>query len=343
MVMVLPGCNPFGDLWTDKAGSDASLVEEGSNADGKGEDLRNSSLQGESLQGEPLVEFDGVVVATMDDLDENLALVMQANPALKDVLAYLPAEQQEQIMDQLVEAIAMEKLMRRWVDESGISRTAEYREMTRRAHEALDKDLASRAFETEIVKNIKISDEEARNFYAMNRTDPLFQRAPFTTQMGGIKAESIEADSPEQAKELVADAQTEAFAEVAERAGKEVKDYGLVGPMSFINEAIKTAIVKAGEGALPTTFDVDVNGTPFVIHVVSKQETEYAPFSQVKDAVIQVMTGKRATDMYIKKIEQLKNAYKMKVHKDSVKKRQREALEAPSKDKVAKPPAGTSV
>ena len=233
--------------------------------------------------------------------------------------------------------------MRRWVDESGVSKTVEYQKTARRAYDTLDRDLAMRAFEAELLKDITISDEEARNFYAMNRkADPVFGRPPFTTQMGGVKAESIEADSQQEAKELVVDAQTEAFADVAEGAGKEVKDYDLVGPMSFINQTIKNAIIKAGDEKLPAVFDVDVDGTYYVVHVISKQETEYAPFSQVKDAVIHVMTGKRFTDMYMKKIEGLKGTYKLKIHNDYLKKRQLKALAKPTGDTPQKASEGTA-
>ena len=260
-------------------------------------------------------------MCSSDLYERMLAMIIETQPTLRDMLPYLPENQKEQIYAQLLETIALERIIMRAVEESGIRDREEYKKNARRVHESVDRDLAINAFQNELLKEVALSDEDMRNFYDANRsTDALFQRPPFVTTMGGVKAEAFEVKSQKIARELADKARSSGFSAVARELKKKVEDYGLVTQQSMIDRDIKEAIFKVT--SFPKIEIVRAsNGKYFVVSVKSKQETVYADFDAVKDAVKQVMTGKKFNELYQNRIAELKDKYQVVLHKEYLEKR----------------------
>jgi peptidyl-prolyl cis-trans isomerase C len=321
-VALVPGCKPpfgFGEKSTSHAG--CASCDNVPQAEAAQEEAVVIEGVEPGLLKETIVSFEGKPVITGRDYEKNFQMILEAQPALKDMLAYIPQEQQDQMYNQILEALILERVLLRHIKEEGIDRTPEYRKNAQRVHEAVDKDLALRAFESELLKEIVVSDDEARTFYDENKAkDPTLQRPPFLVTPGGIKAQAFEAANEKEAQELAEKARKGNFNQVAKDAKKSVTDYGLVNQQSFIDSEVKSKVL--GTTKFPHIEVVKgSDGKYWVVREQSSQEPKYADFEKVKDAVKQIITGKKFNDLYTKKIEDLRSKYKVEVNKDYLKKR----------------------
>jgi hypothetical protein len=317
-VAMLPACKPF-EWGKGKGGCSCPHEAE--------EELKLEGIEPSALR-ETVVSIEGKPAVTGEDYERSFQIILENQPALKDMLPYIPEEQKDQMFGQLLEGMAMEKLMQRWVKDSGIENQPEYRRNAKRVHEAVDRDLALRAFENELLKEIKISDEEARRYYLENRTtDPMFQRPPFLIAPGGVKAKAIEVSNEKEARDLADKARKSSLAAAAKEIKKQVTDYGLVNPHSFIDADVKSKILET------TNFpSIEVikgsDGKYRVVEVISKQEPKYAePDAHVIEAAKQVLTSKRYSELSAQRLAELKDKYKLEVHKDYIQKRKKKAPE----------------
>ncbi len=337
VVALLPGCNnPFamkketsGCVSCDQHGP---VVEE--------EEVVIAGMSPELLK-EPVVTFGGQTAATGKDYEKNIQLIMEAQPALKDMLPYIPEENQNEMYAQILDAMALEKTMLRWVQESGIDQTPEYRKNAARVHEAVDRDLALRAFENELAKEITVTDDEIKKYYEEKKDkEPAFQRPPFLVTPSGVKAKGIEAANEKEAQELAEKVKQSSIDQVAKDAKKKVTDYGLVNSQSTIDTQVKDKIL--GSKTFPSTDVVKgADGKYRVVAITSKQEAQHADVGQVKDAVKQIITGKKFNELHAKKMEDLKKKYKVEVNKEYLNKR-KQALQPlapaePAEQPVEKP------
>jgi peptidyl-prolyl cis-trans isomerase C len=336
-IALLPGCNwwPFGA----GHGKGCCPAHDHQAAEGqaKEEEIKIEGFDPALLQ-ETVVSFEGKPVVTGRDFEKNLQMIMEAQPAIKDMLPYIPAEQQEHIFGQMLESMALEKLMLRWVKDAGIEESAEYRRNACRVHEAVDRDLALRAFENELVKEVVITDQEAEKFYQDNKTtEAAFQRPPFLITAGGVKAKGIEAKDEKEAKELaekIKQSEKEkggGIASVAKETKKSVVDYGLVNPQSLIDSNIKSHILATMDKPIVEVVRGE-DDKYYVIATQCRQEPKYSDFDQVKDAVKQVLTNKRVNELYAKRIAELKDKYKMEINKSYIQKRPKPAAEPVSEE-----------
>lgn len=321
-IVLLPGCNPFSWVKEKVTGSCSCGCET--------EDVKLEGLDPELLK-EAVVMIDGSTAVTGKDVEAQLKMIFSAQPAFKDMLPYLQKEQRDQIFNQIIESLAMEKIMERWVKESGTDKQEEFAKNAQRVHKAVDHDLRLRAFENEILKGIAASEEDAKNYYNTQRSlEPMFQRPPFASAVGGVKSEGFEVDEKDAAK-LLAKAKTGDFQKVAADAKKAVINFGMVNASSFIDPELRTKILSITK--FPSVELIKgSDGKWRIVKIHSKKETAYAPFEQVKDAVKQVLMQKKFTDAYTKKMAELKNAYKVEVKKEYVAKRE----EAMKKAEAAK-------
>lgn len=321
-IVLLPGCNPFSWVKEKVTGTCSCGCET--------EDVKLEGLDPELLK-EAVVMIDGSTAVTGKDVEAQLKMIFSAQPAFKDMLPYLQKEQRDQIFNQIIESLAMEKIMERWVKESGTDKQEEFAKNAQRVHKAVDHDLRLRAFENEILKGIAASEEDAKNYYNTQRSlEPMFQRPPFASSVGGVKSEGFEVDEKDAAK-LLAKAKTGDFQKVAADAKKAVINFGMVNASSFIDPELRTKILSITK--FPSVELIKgADGKWRIVKIHSKKETAYAPFEQVKDAVKQVLMQKKFTDAYTKKMASLKDAYKVEIKKEYVAKRE----EAMKKAEAAK-------
>ena len=340
-IALLPGC----DLpWTTggKKKEECPLCWHGAQV--ADEEIKVEGIEPGVLK-ETIISFDGKPVATGEEFERNIQMMMEAQPALKDMLPYIPQDQQDQIYTQVLETMGLEKLMQQYNKDSGVAESAEYQKNARRVHEAVDRDLALRAFENEISKQIEVTEDEAKKFYQDNRTsEPIFQRPPFLTKAGGIKAKGFEVATEKEAKDLAEKARKQSFTTVAKDAKKTIVDYGLVNQHSFLDTNVKNEILSATQ--FPTIKVVKGTDNKYrVVDVVSRQEPTYAEPDKVADTAKEVLKGKKFNERSTQKINELKEKYKMQVNKDYVQKRKKPTVAPIVEEPVSIPsaPAPTDV
>ncbi len=308
-IILLPACTGW---FSKEGGCGCSHAEK--------DDLKVEGVNPAALK-ETVISFEGKPVVTGEDYERNFQQIVQGQPALKDMLPYIPEVQQDQMFGQMLESMALEKLMLRWVKDNKLDQEPEYRKNAQRVHEAVDRDLALRAFESELLKEIVITDDEAKKFYDENKaTDQMLPRPPFVVSQGGVKAQGFETANEKEAQDLAAKAKAGDFTQVAKAAKKSISDYGAVNAQSFIDNNVKDKILAATK--FPSIEVVKGTDNKYrVVKIASKSDTKYADYDKVKDALKQTLTGKKFNELYNKKMAELKDKYKVEINKEYVQKR----------------------
>jgi hypothetical protein len=276
------------------------------------------------LDREVLVSFDNKPAVTAADYEKNIQLLSNVQPAFKDMLPFMPADQQDQIFEQIAENLATERIIQEWVKRGGIDKTPEYQENARQVYEAVNRDLAMRAFEQDIIRHITITDEDAQKYYEENKDKlPIFKRAPFVASLGGVRAQTVTAANEKEANDIADKARKSSLAAAAKEAKKTVDDLGLVTTQSTSLEPdvkVKVLAIKK----FPDVIVVKSGKNQWkVIEATARQEPQQAPYDEVKDQVKQILLRDKFTDAYNKKMAELKSEFKVSVNKDYLKKRKR--------------------
>ena len=161
MLMILPSCRVI-DWFKEKISDQCTSCNS----------CTSSSMpMNKELSDEVVVKFGDKVVLTGADFEQNVDLLMQSQAGIKDIIACMSPEQRDQVFENILEGLVNERLISAYIINQGLDKTREYKEQACRAHEAVDRDLAIRAFEREVVKNIAFTDEEANNWYEKNFND----------------------------------------------------------------------------------------------------------------------------------------------------------------------------
>ena len=264
---------------------------------------------------EVVVSFNNKPIVTGAEFEKNIQLLMQAQPAFQQMLPLMNAEQQVQIYNQIAETMAAERMMTEWVKKAGLDKNAEYKANAQQIHEAVDRDLAVRAFQNELVKQITITDEEAENYYRENGDkNPAFKRAPFTAMMGGVKAQGVSFATDKEAKDFAALAKKSDFAKAAQQAKKSVTDFGVVTSQTIaVDNKIKSTILDMKK--FPSTEVVKSADGKFWVVQGLEQPTDFA---SIKENVKEVMMGEKFNELYTKKMGELKSEFNVVVNKNYI-------------------------
>jgi hypothetical protein len=272
-------------------------------------------------KGEVVISFNGKPMVSEEDFQQYFNLLAREQQGLKEVLPMLPREQQEQLYQNLADSMALERLVVEWAKTSGLNDSPDFKAEAQKAHEMLDKQLALQAFQNSLFKEINITDDEARKFYEENKkTDMLFKRPPFVTTPAGVKAQTIVVATEKDAKDLAQKAKAADFNVVAKTANKSVTDLGIVNLQTpNVDAAVKSKLMSIKQ--FPSVEVIKGgDGKYYVVKAVSAQEATYAPFDQVKDRVISIVTERRLADMYAKRMNELKAQYGVVINTEYLKK-----------------------
>lgn len=266
-----------------------------------------------------VILFNGKAVVTKEEFENQLRTLEESQPALKQLLAQWPADQQEQLFAQIAESLAAEQLILKHVETSGMDKTAEYKDNAEKMHKAVERNLKVNMFQNDLVKSVSISDSEAKNFYEENRDkQAVFKRPPFVTSLGGVKAEGFVAANEKEANDLGVKAKKGTFAVVAKEAKKAVTNYGVVNAQST---SVDSAVRMKVSGMKPGSVEV-IKGSDnkwYVVKATGTQQSHYANFDAVKDAVKEVMMSDKVGALYAKTMAELKDTYQVTVDTDYLK------------------------
>lgn len=308
-IFLLPACKPL-DWFKDTSGSDKPHVG----------------------REEVVVTFNGKTMVSGSDFEKNIELLIQAQPIFQQMLPSMPAEQQAQIYNQIAETMAAERMMIEDVKRKGLDKTAEYKNNARQIHDAVDRDLAVRAFQNELIKEISITDAQAEQFYNENRDkNAAFKRPPFTAMAGGVNARGITFPTEQAAKDFLAQAKKSDFTAAAQQANKPITDL-----TNAVDPKIKSAVT--GMKKFPALEVVKSSDNKFWV-VEGKQDGQLAGFAQIKDAVKEVMMGEKFNEVYSKKMADLKSELNVVVNKDYIANRTAKTAPQEVSDDMAQEPA----
>lgn len=279
-----------------------------------------SMTQNAGMQSDVIVTIDGKPLFTSEEFNKYLDIINREQPGIKEMLPMLPVEQQYQVYQGILDSIVLERVVGEWVKTSGLDADAEFKENARLAHEMVDRQLGLQAFQTKLMKEIAISDSEARSFYDKNKmTDPTFKRPPFLVKGAGVKAQAIVVDTEKEAKDLLAQLKTSDINQVAKKATKTVKDLGVVNPQAYgVDSAVKSKVL--GFKQFPAKEVIKGSDNKFyVIEATGSQNAEYAPFEEIKEQIKQLMTNQKLADLFTKRAEELKSQFKVVISPEFVK------------------------
>lgn len=313
-IAFLPGCK-IADWIKERFGCTNCVTSMGSS------DVAGGSLTGptdKNISQEVIVTIGGKPSVTADDFHKSLQLLMQTQQALQQVLPFMAEDQQLQLFQQIAENLAAERVAAEWVHRQGLDKTPEYQETARMVHDAVDRDLAARTFQAELVKKIDITDAQAKKYYEENKDkNPYFKRPPFTSGSASAKASGIVFDSEKDAQDFLAKAKKD-FDAAAKENRKTIKDFGQVTAQSDIDNALKAKILNGKAPSVELIKGLD--GKYYVVKIISKQEPQVAPFAEVNDKVKELMLSEKFQELFTKEIEKLKKEYGVTINQDYVKK-----------------------
>lgn len=276
-----------------------------------------------------VILFNGKPVVTKEEFESQLRTLEESQPALKQLLQQWPAEQQEQLFAQIAEGLAAEQLILKHVEDLGMHKTDEYKDNAEKMHKAVERNLKVNMFQNDLVKSVTISDEEAREFYAENaEKQAVFKRPPFVMALGGVKAEGFAVATEKQANELAAKARKGAFAAVAKEANKTVTNFGVVNAQSTsVDAAVRGKVSGMKSGSVDVIKGMD--GKYWVIKATGHQDSQFAKFDAVKDAVKEVMMSDKVGALYTKTMGELKDKYEVTIDKDYLRSLVKTAVHTP--------------
>jgi hypothetical protein len=151
--------------------------------------------------GEVVITLGGSPLIKSENFEKKLAMIYQARQGIEAFIANMPEEEQLKVYEQIANGLVAEQLILDYVKKNKLDQAADYRELADQAHRQLEVDLALRAFQNALVKEVqdKITDEEAAKFYADHREKmPIFQQAPFLINAEEMKAKGAKAGTKAQ-------------------------------------------------------------------------------------------------------------------------------------------------
>lgn len=323
IVLIVPGCEWLKNLTSPKT-------------------TASSAPRSNAVMSEAIISFGDQGRVTAEEFEKYFQLVMQSQNGLQNIFPFLTAEQRQQFLDEIINSRGNEAVMVEYVQRSGIDTTPEYKANAEFIHAAVDRDLAVRTFQNELLKELSVSDSEAERYYRENKDKPAFKRPPFTKTMGGVKAMVMNVANEKEAKDFAEQAKKGDFATVAKNAKKTVQTHENINYQTpGVDANIRAKAMSLGElkaGAIEVVKGVDNKW--YVMKVMGTKEPEYASFAEVKDAVKDVVMGEEFNNRLMKRLDELKKQYNFKVNKEAVDKVVQKLIPSAVEEKSVEEQAG---
>jgi parvulin-like peptidyl-prolyl cis-trans isomerase-like protein len=268
----------------------------------------NSVVPDEGLTGEVLVTMNGKPIVTVDSLKVEEDKLLEANPELKQMLAFMD---QSQLDRNLAEGLMNQAMVDQAITEKGINKTDAYKKEIKEGFKAVERMINTKFFTQSF--NIKISDADIRTYYDANK-DSIPQ---LVVSRGGVKAMGIQFDTEAEAKAFAAQIpiQGNDMQKVAQAMsmGDKVRDFMTVNPQTVgIDVDVKNKILAATK--FPAVEIVKSKDNKFwVIIATAKEETQYRPFDQIKAGIKEHLEKEEQAKQFNDEMNKLKERFKVKM------------------------------
>lgn len=240
-----------------------------------------------SIAGEPLL--------FKDEMDAYVEAALSQQPALKQVVGGMPAEQQKALYQQILDEVLRSRLLQHYVSLQGWDQSKQYQQDLERLMKQVENTLAMQTFQNNELAKINVSDREAERLYKKERAEnKYFMQEPFLKAPAQVQTIGIKVGSQEEAQDIVAQASKQrSLRAVAKNLGKTVKDFGGVSSQSQnVDRMIMIHALNMSE--FPSFQAVQTqSGEYWVIAGVKKEGPEFVPFDSVKEAVRNYIMSQR--------------------------------------------------
>jgi hypothetical protein len=268
----------------------------------------SSVVPDEGLTGEVLVTMNGKPIVTVDSLKVEEDKLLEANPELKQMLAFMD---QSQLDRNLAEGLMNQAMVDQAITEKGINKTDAYKKEIKEGFKAVERMINTKFFTQSF--NIKISDADIRKYYDANK-DSIPQ---LVVSRGGVKAMGVQFDTEAEAKAFAAQIPTQGNdiqkAAQAMSMGDKVRDFMSVNPQTVgIDVDVKNKILAATK--FPAVEIVKSKDNKFwVVIATAKEETQYRPFDQIKAGIKEHLEKEEQAKQFNDEMNKLKERFKVKM------------------------------
>ena len=286
--------------------------------------LAACSKKGAEQQSGPFVAKVGGATITKADFDRELkALPEYAQQLFQD----------EQGRQKFLDEIIKKEILYQEAVKKGFDKTPEF---TKKMEDFRKLTLASELLEKEIMTKAKVSDQEAKDYYAKHKDE-------FTTT-SQIRASHILVKTEEEAKKVLERLKKgEKFEEIAKKDSLDKGSAPNGGDLGFFSRGQMipaferaAASLKVGELSGPVKTEYGYH----IIKVVDKKTGPTMEFDKVKDMIVQRLSGERQKEAFDKYVEDLKKGYKIEINKDSFAQAPKETPAQPAATEKAEPKPG---
>lgn len=313
-LVLLPGCS---DWFNEKSNEAPQQQENGTQNNVQEKELENAAIevltQGVSvidkdeLTGEVLVTMNGKPVVTVDSLEIEKEKLFEANPQIKQMMAFMDPAQLDK---SLVEGLTNQAIIDQYISDQGIDKTAEYQKELKEGFKAVERMVNTKIFTQNF--NVKVTDAEVRTFYNENKD----LMPDLALSRGGVKATGIQFDNEADARAFAAEITAgKTLQQAAEAQGKSdsIRDFMTVNEQSTgLDASLKAKIL--GMSQVPSVEVVALNDkTVWVVHASGKEETQYRPFEQVKAGLKDYLEKESRAKMFDTEMEKLKKRYNVEL------------------------------
>ncbi|MEX0939916.1 MAG: hypothetical protein WDZ41_00985 [Candidatus Babeliales bacterium] len=266
--------------------------------------------------GQVLLTIKGKDVLTVPQFEEYVEEAAKANPQIKQIISFYPDAESELFKTKMNELVIQE-----WLKDQNVRQRPEYQKDLKQAMDLVEQQLALKYFFEEYPKmqKIEITDAQAKKDYEKRKeTSP----EEITISRGGVNAQGVMFEKEADAKEFLNKIK-EAGANF-EKAAKDqklmIKEFKQVNAQSFDIEApIREKLLEMKQ--FPQTQLIKTKDKFWVVQATSKEETQYVPFEQVKDAIKQQLKVNR---LFTEELEKLKKQMNVKEHTEYFEKKKKE-------------------
>lgn len=286
LLSMLPGCWPSGTNEQQKMGS--------------------TTEQESPVVGDVIVTMDGKPLITKQMVEIQKERIMK-HPQYRAMLAQADSDQVNQFV---AHNMIGEKIIDKDIRDSGIDKTAEYKDDIAAMESGLKQAINIKYFGQKFPATV--SEAELKEFYDKNK-------AMLMTSPGGVTAMALQFDNEPAARAFMESVkqQKNDFKKAAQEAGlsDKIKEFkGINSRTPGVDPMLRDKIIAIKQ--IPALELFTVNGVSWVVNATGKEEPQYRPFEQVKEGIKQQLEQPKQAEVLSQEVEKLKTKYKVELDKN---------------------------
>lgn len=241
-----------------------------------------------------------IVIASCKDFENMTEYMENVFPELK-LLSLQPSDKQEMIYKGLLEEnIVMGYLIKEYIHNNKINETEDFKNKHKEYMRFMENNFYNSIFQEDILKNIHIKDEVAKDYYENNKNE--FVGNPFVKDMPGIEAKLM----------LMIDGKTLKDCEKKLKSKEKDKDIIELERVNKNSKGLETVYMLLEDMKDGEVKQLDQpGGMVFAVYRVKNHKGSWKDYSMVSEQVKNLLKYKETQNAYLNKIKELKEKYKV--------------------------------